>query len=86
MVCSSSPYHFKICKGCRPQILLGSFLNTLSHMPTAVMRNDTPAVVTIMLNRHVRGSFKTIVILCLEAHGSFTQSFFEVFQNNKNIQ
>ena len=59
MVCSSSPYHFKICKGCRPQILLGSFLNTLSHMPTAVMRNDTPAVVTIMLNRHVRGSFKT---------------------------
>ena len=28
MVCLSRPYHFKIFKGCLPQILLGPFLNT----------------------------------------------------------
>ena len=28
----SGPYHFKFFKGCLPQILLGSFLNTLNHM------------------------------------------------------
>ena len=26
------PYHFIFFKGCLPQILLGSFLNTLTHM------------------------------------------------------
>ena len=26
------PYPFKLCKGCLPQILLGTHLNTLSHM------------------------------------------------------
>ena len=26
------PYHFKFFKGCLPQILLGLFLNTLSHV------------------------------------------------------
>ena len=26
------PYHFKFFKGCLPQILLGPFLNTLSHI------------------------------------------------------
>ena len=28
----SKPYPFKFFKGCLPQILLGPFLNTLSHM------------------------------------------------------
>ena len=32
MVYLSRPYHFKFFKGCLPQILLGPFLNTLSHM------------------------------------------------------
>ena len=32
MVCLSRPYPFKIFKGCLPQILLGPFLNALSHM------------------------------------------------------
>ena len=27
----SRPYHFKVFKGCLPQILLGPLLNTLSH-------------------------------------------------------
>ena len=27
-------YHFKFFKGCLPQILLGPFLNTFSHMPS----------------------------------------------------
>ena len=31
MVCLSRSYHFKFSKGCLPQILLGPFLNTLSH-------------------------------------------------------
>ena len=30
--CLSRPYPFKSFKGCLPQILLGPFLNTLSHM------------------------------------------------------
>ena len=31
-VCLSRPYHFKFFKGCLPQIWLGPFLNTLSHI------------------------------------------------------
>ena len=31
MVCLGRPYHFKICKGCHPQISLLPFLNTLTH-------------------------------------------------------
>ena len=30
--CLSRPYSFKYFKGCLPQILLGPFLNTLSHI------------------------------------------------------
>ena len=32
MFCLSRPYQFKFCKGYLPQILLGPFLNTLSHL------------------------------------------------------
>ena len=32
------PYHFKFFKGCLPQILLGPFLNTLSHVKMAAFR------------------------------------------------
>ena len=32
MVPLGRPYHFKCFKGCIPQILLGPFLNTLSHL------------------------------------------------------
>ena len=32
MVCLSKPYPFKFFKGCLPQVLLGPFLNTLSHI------------------------------------------------------
>ena len=32
MVCLSRPYRFKVFKNCLPQILLGPFLNTLSHI------------------------------------------------------
>ena len=32
MVCLSRPYQFKFFKGCLPQISLGPFLNTLSHL------------------------------------------------------
>ena len=29
--CLGKPYHFKFFKGCLPQILLGPFLNILTH-------------------------------------------------------
>ena len=32
MVCLDRPYHFRFFKGCYPQILLGPFLNTLTHL------------------------------------------------------
>ena len=32
MVCLSRPYPFKFFKGCLPQVLLGPFLNALSHI------------------------------------------------------
>ena len=32
MVCLRKPYQFNFLKGCLPQILLGAFLNTFSHM------------------------------------------------------
>ena len=31
MVCQNRPYHFKFFKDCIPHILLGPYLNTLSH-------------------------------------------------------
>ena len=31
-VCLGRLYHFKFFKGCLPKILLGPFLNTLTHM------------------------------------------------------
>ena len=32
IVCLRRPYHFKTFKGCLPQISIGPFLNTLSHL------------------------------------------------------
>ena len=32
MVCLGRPYQFKFFKSCLPQVLLGPFLNTLTHM------------------------------------------------------
>ena len=32
MVCLGRPYHFKVFGGCISQILLGPFLNTLTHL------------------------------------------------------
>ena len=32
MVSLGRPYHFEFFKSCLPQILLGSFLNTLTHL------------------------------------------------------
>ena len=41
MVCLSRPYPFKFFKGCFPQILLGPFLNTLSHMKMFFLHGST---------------------------------------------
>ena len=32
MVCLSRPYHFKYFKCCLPEVLLGPFLNNLTHL------------------------------------------------------
>ena len=39
MVCLGRPYHFKFFKGCFPQILIGPFLNNLSHMEDSITRH-----------------------------------------------
>ena len=31
-ICLGRPYHFNFFKGCLPQILLGLFLNTVTHI------------------------------------------------------
>ena len=36
MVCLNRQYHFSFFKDCLPQILLSSFLNTLSHMSSKI--------------------------------------------------
>ena len=45
----SRPYHFKFFKGCLPQILLGPFLNTLTHIVIFFRRHCK------MLIKEVRG-------------------------------
>ena len=42
----SRPYHFNFFKGCLPQILPGPFMNSLSHMSIAVVRNNSPVLIT----------------------------------------
>ena len=37
--CLGRPYHFNFFKACLPQILLGPFLNTLTHLPTTGILN-----------------------------------------------
>ena len=32
MACLGRPHHYKFFKGCIPQVLLGPFLNTLTHL------------------------------------------------------
>ena len=38
MVCLGRPYYFKYFKGSLPQILLGQFLSTLTHMFSSIFR------------------------------------------------
>ena len=47
----SRPYHFKFFKGCLPQILLGPFLNTLSHM--TLLKTDSKTDITTDLFREI---------------------------------
>ena len=39
-ICLGRPYHFKISKGCLPQILLGPFLNTLTNLFVNFLLNN----------------------------------------------
>ena len=41
MVCLGRPYYFNFFIGCLPQILLGSFLNTLTQMTLMKMMKVT---------------------------------------------
>ena len=43
MVCLDRPYHLKFIKGCLPQILVGPFLNTLTHTSVAVFLSNSAA-------------------------------------------
>ena len=42
MVSLGRPYLFKFFKGCLPQILLGLFLNTLTHLLITTVRSSRP--------------------------------------------
>ena len=38
MVCLGRPYHFKLFKGYLPYVLLGPFLNTLTHFSFDILK------------------------------------------------
>ena len=41
MVYLGRPYHFKFFRGCLPQIVLGPFLNSLTHFYFSIFRFDS---------------------------------------------
>ena len=49
MVCLSRSYPYKFFKGGLPQILLGPFLNTLSHLKCSFLRKQLAAKNHVMI-------------------------------------
>ena len=48
---TNRPYHFNFFKGCLPQILLGPFLNTLTHLCLQFMGNECPPITSWIFAR-----------------------------------
>ena len=75
------PYYFKFFKGCLPQILLGPFLNTLTHMIYSFSLN-----MSIFTTGQLSGKFFKVRShwkMCFEWHleklmASFQMKTFEV--------
>ena len=61
IVCLSRPYHFKFFKGCLPQILLGSFFNTLTQIIFQVYLISADQVVFIRTARKLLKLLEMIV-------------------------
>ena len=56
MVCLNRPYNFKFLKACLPQILLGPFLNKLTHILSIVISIKYRIVTHIVLNIFLLGT------------------------------
>ena len=61
MVYLSRPHHFKFFKGCLPQILLGPFLNNLTHLEVQKGRKDIWMDFVILESMTYRFDFERIL-------------------------
>ena len=59
-VCLGRPYHFKFFKGCFPEILLGPFLNTLTHLEPYQISMINSAALALTLRMIINIIKKTI--------------------------
>ena len=66
--CLSRPYLSYFFKGCLPQILLGPFLNILSHVVVSLFRKDAPTLLLKILVKYLKGFSKISVTLHLQHH------------------
>ena len=55
----SRPYHFKIFKGCLPQITRGPLLNTLSHMVMKILITKQNYAILMCTIKFVKDSKKS---------------------------
>ena len=60
MVCLSRPYSFKFFKGCLPQILLGPFLNTLSHFILRVSKMRSHVLSLVFLPKNANSKLRPL--------------------------
>ena len=63
IVCLSKPYPFKFFKGCLPQILLGPFLNTWTHLKLPMYKTPHWRFLEVSALRHIiifKGVFRTL--------------------------
>ena len=67
------PYHFKFFKGCLPQILLGPFLNTLTHMVVFVICREFVSCTLSTLLKATCGNMSGLTLDCKVAYSSPTR-------------
>ena len=60
MVCLSRPYSFKFFKGCLSQILLGPFLNTLSHFILRVSKMRSHVLSLVFLPKNATSKLQPL--------------------------
>ena len=75
MVCLSRPYHFKFFKGCLRQILLGPFLNTLTHLFLNFI-----ILMAFLLQTYIRNNFNWVSKLFLRS--MYLELWLQLIQKN----